>query len=101
MMEGVPAQYMEPGPDQQPQTLGYHLQAALAIISADRQVLPDEQRELAGFIAAVQAVAMQNTAAMPQEQTGPLSEETSDFGSEGGGEDLEEPESGAEFGGVY
>lgn len=95
MMDGEPAIATQPPPDAQGQTLGYHLQAALAIIGQDRQILPDEQREIQAFMVGIQAIATQKSA--PMQQPGMAPGETSDFGSEEGAEDVGGPEEGAEY----
>lgn len=98
MMDGSPAVATTPPPDAQPQTLGYHLNAALAIIGADRQILPDEQREIQAFMAGLQQIAMQKAAAA-QTPGGPMeaSNETSDFGDAEGAEPMDDAPEGAEY----
>lgn len=95
MMDGNPAIATSPGPDAQPQDIGYHVRAILAIVGADRQILPDEAREIQALMAGLQAIGTQK--AEPMQQPGMASNETSDFGSSPEAEEMDQPEQGAEY----
>ena len=49
----------EPGEDQQPMTLGEHLQSAFAIMSQDRVLDPGEMREFMAFVQGVKMLGQQ------------------------------------------
>lgn len=94
-LNGPPGVFAEPGPDQEPQSLGYHLRSALAIIGRDGQLTPDEMTEVKAFMVGMEAVGQQRAAGLQPE--GPM---TPDMGQavpldEGNGVPMEEPTEGA------
>ncbi len=95
-----PSMISDPGMDQMPKPLSYYVDGILALVGADGIVDPSEQEELIRLQVGLQTIGQQRLAQMgAEQQAGPPSNETSDFGS---GEDTEAAdnygsEPGAEF----
>lgn len=94
--------FANPGPDTQMGTIREHAQAILAIAGRDGILSPDEQRDVRDLIIGLQQIGQQRVMgqqaqqpAMPMDQSA-----TQDAFSEGGGEPTEQPEAGADFGGM-
>lgn len=87
-LEGPAGYYATPPPDAQGMTLSDHLRAALALISGDRQITPDEMQEIQLFVTGLQEIGQQRQAALqPQVAPGagqfdPGSEEDDAYGDE-------------------
>ena len=100
-LDGPAPSYQAPPPDRQAMTLGDHLRAAIALIAGDRQVTPDEKREIDLFMVALEEIGTEQamSGAVPvQPGDGMLKPgENQDFGDYGGEPaPLEEMATGAE-----
>lgn len=96
-----------PGMDSGMGTIREHAMAILAIAGRDGVLSPDEQKDIRDLVIGLQQIGQQRVASANQvnDQSAMPSDETSPMWSEGGaeqiGEPAEQPEEGAEYGGVY
>lgn len=101
-MDAPASMYTKPGPDTTGFPLPTLVDMILSQIGADRAVDQTEAMEIQRLMVGLQAVGQQRMMAQQaaqQQMAGP-SDETSDYGSDTGAEPTEEPETGAEFGGM-
>lgn len=99
-LDGQQLMATDPGFDAQPQPVSYWVDGLLAAVGADRMIDPEEGREIQRLMAGLTAIAQQKQAAMGMNQPpAPASNETSDFGSTDGSEDV--PEFGAQPGAEF
>lgn len=80
--------FADPGPDERAKSLGELVDGVLAAVGADRQITPDEIREIQRLMGGLQAIGAQHQAqaAAAQADQGMMGSETQPFGASEGTE---------------
>ena len=83
--------FADPGPDERGKSLAELVDGVLATVGADRQITPDEIREIQRLMGGLQAIGAQHQAqaAAAQAEQGMMGSETEPFGATEGAEPVD------------